>query len=189
MHRSRTPGRRSCLASLKTWGRQCLLTPHTTLVRRDNCLSQYRMAGRLALVACDPVDVPSHAAVPEDLRHLRDFQRGHLPPLARVRMPEAAVRQASVCRILREGVAVVCHVFTSLAGARRSREHSLPQKEAQKSCHKDLVITFIYIKDPYYKGVGVRPRPLLQAWRLSPRREKPLCALAMRAGAGTWVLF
>ena len=104
-------------------------------------------------------------------------------------MPEAAVRQASVCRTLREGVAVVCHVFTSLAGARGSRGRSLPQKEAQKSCHKDLVIKFIYIKDPYYKEVGVRPSSLLQAWRLSPRREEPLGSLAMRAGAGTRVLF
>ena len=101
------------------------------------------MAGLLALVARDPLDVPSHAAVPECLLHLRDFQTGHLPPLARVRMPEAVVRPAPVGRILREGAAVVCHVYTSLPWARGSRGLSLHQKEAQKSCHKDLVIKYI----------------------------------------------
>jgi hypothetical protein len=92
----------------------------------------YGRAGRLALVACDPLDVPAHAAVPEYLLHLRDVQTAHLPPLARVWMPEAVVRPAPVGCIWRAGAAVVCHVspshglvvHVSLLGLRRKCKNS-----------------------------------------------------------------
>src|SRR6266571_4610097 len=100
----------------------------------------YCMAGLLTLVARHPLDVPSHAAVSEDLLHLRDFQTGHLHPLARVWMPEAVVPQAPIGRILREAAAAVFHVHTSLPWAGGSRGLSWnSNKGEQKPYHTALV--------------------------------------------------